>query len=415
MTHQKRVGILHYASPPVVGGVESTIAHHAKGLVENGYAVRVISGRGSTFDAHIETHIIPLLNSTHPDILALKTHLDAGVVPEAFEHVTEKVTAELQTALHDCDAVIVHNAHSLNKNLPFTAALAKLSEDASKCWIAWCHDLAWTNPQYLPELHERYPYTLLKTVWQNTVYVTVSEARRDEIAQLLNIPVEDVVAVVPGVDPASFFQWTVTTQKLAKQLRWMNADGILLLPARLTRRKNIALGLKVLAELRRQTQKDFRLIITGPPGPHNPNNPGYLGELLTLQKELDLQDAAHFLYQQGEDEDHPLIPDDTVMANLFTLSDALFFPSEQEGFGIPMLEAGIAGIPIFCSDIPPLRGTAGEFATYFDPIHDSPQAIAQTLYETLQHSATAQLKRHVRQNFRWDALITQKIIPLIEG
>lgn len=41
-----RVAILHYAAPPIVGSVESTIYHHARVLAQAGYDVGVIAGRG---------------------------------------------------------------------------------------------------------------------------------------------------------------------------------------------------------------------------------------------------------------------------------------------------------------------------------------------------------------------------------
>lgn len=407
----KRVAILHYASPPTVGGVESTIAYHARGLVACGYAVRVISGSGEPFDEQVETHINPLFGSKHPDVLKVKSELDAGNVTSAFEALVQRLTADLQTALKDCEVCIVHNAHTLNKNLPLTAALAKI-KDTSR-FIAWCHDLAWTNPQYQPELHEGYPWDLLRQAWPGTRYVTVSEARRVELAELLNIAPDKIAVVVAGVDPAQFFHWTDTTKSLAENLNLLDADGLLLIPARLTRRKNIALGLDVLAALRRISGKDFRLIVTGPPGPHNPANPGYLQELLDLRAKLDLEDSAHFLYAYGEG-DKPLIPDDDTMANLYQLSDALFFPTLQEGFGIPIVEAGLAGLPVFCTDIPPLRHTGRDDITYFDPAQDSPEKIAQQVWETLQQYPPYRLRVRVRQSYRWDIIIRQHIIPLIE-
>lgn len=411
----KRVAILHYASPPVVGGVEATIAFHARGLAARGYHVRVISGRGGTFDPRVETVILPRLGSTHPDVLSTKRELDQGIVPDSFEPLVTQIAHELRPLLEDCDAVIVHNAHSLNKNLPFTAALAKLTEALSTRWIAWCHDLAWTNSQYQPELRDGYPYDLLRTVWPDTTYVTVSEARRPELAGLLKVDPNSIEVVVPGVDPAGFFSWTQTTKRLVDTLGWMDADGLLLLPARLTRRKNIALALRVLAEIRAQSGRDFRLIVTGPPGPHNPANPGYLGELLDLRRELNLDDSVHFLYQYGESADEPLIPDDATMADLYLTCDALFFPSTQEGFGIPVLEAGLAGIPAFCADIPPLRGTGGDDAVYFDPVNGTPAEIASTLLHTLDDDRRFRLRNRVRQQYRWDAIIDTQIVPLIEG
>jgi glycosyltransferase involved in cell wall biosynthesis len=45
----------------------------------------------------------------------------------------------------------------------------------------------------------------------------------------------------------------------------------------------------------------------------------------------------------------------------------LVFPSLNEGFGIPILEAQQAGIPVACSDLSSLPEVAGEGARLFDP------------------------------------------------
>ena len=47
---------------------------------------------------------------------------------------------------------------------------------------------------------------------------------------------------------------------------------------------------------------------------------------------------------------------------------AFVFPSLYEGFGIPLLEAMDANIPIIASNIPTSRGIAGENALFFDPL-----------------------------------------------
>src|SRR6187551_2017448 len=103
----KRVAILHYASPPTVGGVEATIAHHARGLTQLGYQVRVISGSGASFDERIETHIQPLFSSSAPSVLAVKKELDKGIVSEAFHALVAQQEAALREALAGCDLCIV--------------------------------------------------------------------------------------------------------------------------------------------------------------------------------------------------------------------------------------------------------------------------------------------------------------------
>jgi mannosylglucosylglycerate synthase len=409
-----KVAILHYASPPVVGGVESTIAYHARGLANLGYAVRVLSGDGAKFDARVETQVHALLGSRDERILAVKKQLDAGETPAEFASLKREIVAVLRTALQGCDACIVHNAHTMNKNLPLTAALSEVVHDVRRDIrsIAWCHDIAWANAQYTPELHAGAPWNLLKKAWPNTHYVTVSEMRRGELAKTLNLAADKIAVVPPGVDIDKQLFLTEPARRLTRALNLMNADGILLLPARITRRKNIELGLRVLAELRMQSGRDFRLVVTGPPGPHNPANPGYLDELLRLRSELGLQHAAHFLYEHGESNE-PFVPDDDTMANFYALADALFFPSTQEGFGIPILEAGLAQMPVFCADLPPFRATAQDNATYFDAVNDPPSGIAARVMVGLDQLDSFALRVRVRQQFRWEAIIERQLVPLL--
>lgn len=410
----KQIAIMHYASPPGIGGVEVTIAHQARTLVENGYAVRVISGDGGTFHPQIETCIDPILSSSHPDVLRVQAELAQGQITPAYDALVARIKKVLQTALKNVDVCVAHNIVTLHKNLALTAALKQYVDETSLHLVAYCHDLAWTNPQYQTELHAGEPWELLRQAWAGVDYATISTMRQQEIADLLGIPAETITIVTGGIDPAQFLRWTETTRRLVKKLNLMDADGILLLPARLTRRKNIELALQIMAVLRKQSGADFRLIVTGPPGPHNPTNKSYLDKLLEQRSLLHLENAVHFLYQEGEDAHTPLLVDDDTIADCYRLADALLFPSTQEGFGIPILEAGLCGIPIFCSDLPPLRQTGGEEAIYFNPQQDSPQQIAQQIMSVLNASSSFRLRVRVRQQYRWETIIQKSLIPLLE-
>jgi glycosyltransferase involved in cell wall biosynthesis len=278
--------------------------------------------------------------------------------------------------------------------------------------VAWHHDFAWLRPQYRTELHPGQPWDLLRCPWPGIRHVTVSQAQQHNLARLYEISVDDITVVPPGVEPVEFYRCNSTVTRLIDEWGLLEADCIFLLPARITRRKNIELGLDWLAAVRAESGWDARLIVTGPPGPHNPTNAAYLDQLLTLRHDLKLNDAAHFVYQTGEDVQSPLLLTDEELANLYQIADAMFFPSRQEGFGIPILEAALVRLPIFATDLPPFHESAGAGATFFSP--DAPSStVAQTIIKALQEDRTFQLRRRVLAKFTWQRAVNAKIIPLL--
>jgi len=61
----------------------------------------------------------------------------------------------------------------------------------------------------------------------------------------------------------------------------------------------------------------------------------------------------------------PLSDDD--LAALYTGAHALVFPSDEEGYGLPPVEALACGTPVVASDVPALRETLGDRATLVEP------------------------------------------------
>ncbi|CCW35491.1 glycosyltransferase family 4 protein [Chthonomonas calidirosea] len=58
---------------------------------------------------------------------------------------------------------------------------------------------------------------------------------------------------------------------------------------------------------------------------------------------------------------------DDVVSALLDGATLFVFPSKYEGFGLPILEAQQAGVPVVCSQVASLPEVAGEGALYFDP------------------------------------------------
>ncbi|HSF83540.1 MAG TPA: glycosyltransferase [Anaerolineales bacterium] len=408
MKTPKQVGLLHYAAPPIVGGVESVLGHQARLMADAGHQVRILAGRGSQVDGRVPFVRMPLADSRHPEILALKPELSAGHIPDRFDLITEKLYRALLERTEGLDYLIAHNVCSLNKNMPLTAALRQLSgQVGSPRLILWHHDLAWTTPRYRSELHEGYPWILLREDWPGVIQVVVSEPRQRELADLLQLPLERIRVIPNGLDSTGFLKLEDQTRTLIQKLDLLNGEPLLLLPVRITPRKNIELALRVLAGL----LADYpaaRLVVTGPLGPHNPANVEYFERLDSLRTELGVGKCAHFLAEMVDD----YLPD-AVIADFYRLADALFMPSREEGFGIPLLEAGLSGLPVFCADIPPLRDLGGAWASYFSPEGD-PGNIAALVKARLSQDPTFHLRVRVRKKYTWGGIFHQHIAPLLD-
>jgi len=252
LKRKPKVSILHYACPPVVGGVEITINHHARILLELGYQVGIVTGRGEPFLPNAKFYLIPELNTRNESVQKMGEELAAGKVGRNFEILRDRIVDKLQPILEEYEVCIVHNAMSLHLNLALTAALKILNDNQATNFIAWNHDFAWHDNLYIPDLHEGYPWELLRVPWNGVKYVVVSEHRKGRLAKLLNINENDIEVVTPGVDVFDFLQLQPLTRKLIKKLELLNSYPLMLLPARIIFRKNIQYALEATAILKKR-------------------------------------------------------------------------------------------------------------------------------------------------------------------
>ncbi len=258
-----------------------------------------------------------------------------------------------------------------------------------------------------------YPWDLLKTRNPNITYVTVSKNRQRDLAVLFGIPDDEIHVVYNGVDIEELLGLSLEGLSLMKRIGYLESNLNLLMPVRITRAKNLEFAFRTSAELHTLGCPN-KLVITGPPDPHSTSNMAYYSSLKDLRSELNLDDHIFFVYEEGTDSHEPYTISMEVIGDLYRASDALLMPSHREGFGMPVLEAGLVGLPVFCTPIPAAQEIGGENMFWIDP-DAGPDEAARTILAWSEQDKPSRMRRLTRQNYTWRAIFRNDILPLLQA
>jgi len=210
--------------------------------------------------------------------------------------------------------------------------------------------------------------------------IAISRATRDDIVKFLHVPPDRIDVVHQGLGRHA-------TGDTRLPARLDLGDRALLLTAAAKRpHKNLGALVDALALL--PAARRPLLVLPGYPTP-------YEDGLRRRAAALGVAGDVRFL---GWIED-------AEMEGLYAHADAFVFPSLSEGFGLPVLEAMARGVPVACSDRPPMSEVAGDAALTFDP--RSPRAIADAVERVLTDMPLADrlraAGRHRASGFTWSA------------
>jgi glycosyltransferase involved in cell wall biosynthesis len=391
--------LVHYTAPSILGGVEQVMGAHAAALRDAGADVTIVAGRGSA-PRGVRLARIAEVDSRHESVIRDFRSLAQGERTKAHDALVERLVSKLEPIVAKADRVVVHNVLTMHKDLALTEALVHLARERPGIMIAWTHDLAWSDPQYASERHPGDPWGLIARAHPGIRYVAVSDARADQLAELAGLKREAVAVIPNGVDIAVALGLSSAGARIAARLDLYRADPLLVLPARLTRRKRVEAAIAATAALRGRGRGAV-LVVTGPPGPHNAANAQYLDELTALAGRVE---GVHLLHALG------MKAPPRIIADLYALADALVLPSQSEGFGIPMLEAALHRLPIVCSDLPTLRALAGDAATYVPP-DASGEVIADAIERSLGQPGP-RFRSRVRA-MAWSRVLAERVVPLV--
>jgi glycosyltransferase involved in cell wall biosynthesis len=359
-----KIALLHYSTWPEIGGVENVVRDQANMLVNAGHEVQVLTGSGLDTGEGCKFVLVPQLAPDFELNKSVRAMLERGQSDQNFSQYRSMLVEALGAALAGVDVTFVHNIFTLHYNLACTRALHDLAPRHKM--VAWTHDLTATNSDFALPNPTQPPWNLMRTSSPDVTYVATSDLRAAEIKAHLKPPVEP--RIIPNlVDPVRLFGLTpeMRTALLSLEIPWR--DFVFLLPARVMVRKNIDFAIEVVKKLR-ELGRNPLLLITGAKVPDSPASEHY-GAFLRQSLPEDLHDHVVFL------SDYFLVQDDTLR-DLYLLSDCLLFPSMQEGFGLPVLEAALHRMPVWCRDIPAFRALEGAGSFLLSDLAKLPEAVS---------------------------------------
>ena len=225
------------------------------------------------------------------------------------------------------------------------------------------HDLIPLDPRWSTPLHRRIFRRTLGGIERLDRVIAVSACVKRRLVDALGVR-EDVVDVTPeGVDLALFSPGSKSEAR--RTLGWEPEARIVLHLAGDEPRKNLRGALLAFAKL-----KDSRARFV------------HLGQTSRQTRRLigDLRLGDRVQLREGSVSDEELVLH-------YRAADAFFYPSFEEGFGLPVLEAMACGTPVLCADAGSLPEVAGDAALLAHP--DDHDALARELVRILEDDRTA--------------------------
>jgi glycosyltransferase involved in cell wall biosynthesis len=247
------------------------------------------------------------------------------------------------------------------------------------------HDLfVFTADYSSPEFRRRFVALARDAANRSDHIIAVSQFTAEEIVRHLHYPQEQITVIHHGVDPIPEFS--------AEELQRFRRQHALEKPfflnvGVLDRRKNV----RRLVEAFERIPSDCLLVLAG--------GVGYGSE--EIQEKIHASPARARIRVLGH-------ASRSLLARLYRTASALVFPSLDEGFGMPVLEAMTASLPVVTSNRSALPEVVGDAALLVDPeqTDDIQRALERIVSESDLRSRLMQAGLKRARSFTWEKAAT---------
>lgn len=197
--------------------------------------------------------------------------------------------------------------------------------------------------------------------------ISVSRNTKQDLMALYGVSSDKIRVIYEGYNAEEKVQ-SPKSKIQTKESGFQKYKPYLLFVGRLEERKNIVGIVETFEILKREYDIPHKLVLAGRSGYKYGN----------IEDKINNSDFKKDIYVLG------FVPDGEKF-NLIKEADVFMFPTFYEGFGIPILEAQSAGVPVVTSNISSMPEVAGEAAILVDP--NEPVYIAERTYPLISDVA----------------------------
>jgi len=224
--------------------------------------------------------------------------------------------------------------------------------------VATFHDLfVMTGDYSTPEFRQRFTEQARTAAERADLIITVSRFTAGQVQELLKVEPARIRVIPHGTGPLPYGRGSEAASRIssANALPSRDRQGavlpereqIILFVGALQRRKNIVR----LVEAFEGTAPGWKLVLAG--------SLGFGAEEILARIDRSLRKA---------DIQTPGYVPNTTLEELFQRASVFAFPSLDEGFGMPVLDAMASGVPVLTSNASALREVSGDATLLVDPL-----------------------------------------------
>lgn len=316
------VAMLHWAFPPVIGGVETHLVLLGPQLVKRGWDVSLLTGAPDGVSSQQEWDEMRVFRTPLMDLNSLS--------PESMRERRDEIRREIMSFLDRCEPDLIH-AHNM-------------------------HYFSYEHTRILVELKEKMGIPLLLTahnVWDDELWgemlsfadqwdgvIAVSHYIKKELVAS-GYPAERVDVVHHGIDLRRFRPWEAEEkEEIYKKFPVLKGRRVIFHPARLSYDKGSHLAVRALREVKKAFP-DVLLVLAGTEKTVDWDRirDQQVKEIMGMIEDFDLKENVWIQFFSWDE-----------MPQIYQAADVCIYPScFEEPFGIAVIESMASGRPIIAS------------------------------------------------------------------